>query len=74
MGERPKPRAAARDTAQRQLDGAGTYAGLGLAARKPLGDFDEPALPGQQFRRIIGYRDLAKLVVAIERHTMQIIA
>jgi putative transposase len=24
----------------------------------------------QQFRRIIGYRDLAKLVVAIERHTM----
>jgi putative transposase len=24
----------------------------------------------QQFRRIIGYRDLAKLVVAIERHTI----
>ncbi len=24
----------------------------------------------QQFRRIIGYRDLAKLVIAIERHTM----
>ena len=24
----------------------------------------------QQFRRIIGYRDLAKLVVAIERHTL----
>ena len=23
----------------------------------------------QQFRRIIGYRDLAKLVIAIERHT-----
>ena len=22
----------------------------------------------QQFRRIIGYRDLAKLVIAIERH------
>ncbi len=25
----------------------------------------------QQFRRIIGYRDLAKLVAAIERHTAQ---
>ena len=24
----------------------------------------------QQFRRIIGYRDLAKLVIAIERHTL----
>ena len=24
----------------------------------------------QQFRRIIGYRDLAKLIIAIERHTM----
>ena len=24
----------------------------------------------QQFRRIIGYRDLAKLVTAIERHTI----
>jgi putative transposase len=24
----------------------------------------------QQFRRIIGYRDLAKLVIAIERHSM----
>jgi hypothetical protein len=24
----------------------------------------------QQFRRIIGYRDLAKLVVAIERHSI----
>ena len=24
----------------------------------------------QQFRRIIGYHDLAKLVIAIERHTM----
>ena len=24
----------------------------------------------QQFRRIIGYRDLAKLVIAIERHTI----
>ena len=24
----------------------------------------------QQFRRIIGYKDLAKLVIAIERHTM----
>jgi hypothetical protein len=23
----------------------------------------------QQFRRIVGYRDLAKLVIAIERHT-----
>ena len=23
----------------------------------------------QQFRRIIGYRDLAKLVIAVERHT-----
>ena len=23
----------------------------------------------QQFRRIIGYRDLAKLVIAIERHS-----
>jgi hypothetical protein len=23
----------------------------------------------QQFRRIIGYKDLAKLVIAIERHT-----
>jgi hypothetical protein len=23
----------------------------------------------QQFRRIIGYRELAKLVIAIERHT-----
>ena len=27
-------------------------------------------LAEQQFRRIIGYRDLAKLVIAIERHTM----
>ena len=26
----------------------------------------------QQFRRIIGYRDLAKLVIAIERHTLLI--
>ena len=26
----------------------------------------------QQFRRIIGYRDLAKLVIAIERHTILI--
>jgi len=25
----------------------------------------------QQFRRIIGYRDLAKLVIAIERHTLR---
>ena len=24
----------------------------------------------QQFRRIIGYKDLAKLVIAIERHTL----
>jgi putative transposase len=24
----------------------------------------------QQFRRIIGYRDLARLVIAIERHTI----
>jgi hypothetical protein len=24
----------------------------------------------QQFRRIIGYRDLAKRVIAVERHTM----
>jgi hypothetical protein len=24
----------------------------------------------QQFRRIIGYRDLAKLVIAMERHTL----
>jgi hypothetical protein len=24
----------------------------------------------QQFRRIIGYRDLAKLVIATERHTL----
>jgi hypothetical protein len=24
----------------------------------------------QQFRRIIGYRDLAKLVIAIERHAL----
>jgi hypothetical protein len=24
----------------------------------------------QQFRRIIGYRDLAKLVIAIERHIL----
>jgi len=24
----------------------------------------------QQFRRIIGYRDLAKLVIAIERHAI----
>jgi hypothetical protein len=24
----------------------------------------------QQFRRIIGYRDLATLVIAIERHTL----
>jgi putative transposase len=24
----------------------------------------------RQFRRIIGYRDLAKLVIAIERHTI----
>ena len=24
----------------------------------------------QQFRRIIGYRDLAQLVIAIERHTL----
>jgi hypothetical protein len=24
----------------------------------------------QQFRRIIGYRHLAKLVIAIERHTL----
>jgi hypothetical protein len=24
----------------------------------------------QQFRRIIGYRDLAKLVIAIERHVL----
>ena len=26
----------------------------------------------QQFRRIIGYRDLAKLVTAIERHTIPV--
>ena len=26
-------------------------------------------IAGQQFRRIIGYKDLAKLVIAIERHT-----
>jgi hypothetical protein len=26
--------------------------------------------PSRQFRRIIGYRDLAKLVIAIERHTL----
>ena len=25
----------------------------------------------QQFRRIIGYRDLAKLVIAIERHAVR---
>jgi putative transposase len=25
----------------------------------------------QQFRRIIGYRDLAKLVIAVERHALQ---
>ena len=24
----------------------------------------------QQFRRIIGYRDLAKLVIAVERHAL----
>jgi hypothetical protein len=24
----------------------------------------------QQFRRIIGYRDLAKLVIAVERHVL----
>ena len=24
----------------------------------------------QQFRRIVGYRDLAKLVIAIERHAL----
>jgi putative transposase len=28
----------------------------------------------QQFRRIIGYRDLAKLVIAIERHTARVTA
>jgi putative transposase len=27
----------------------------------------------QQFRRIIGYRDLAKLVIAIERHAIVVI-
>jgi hypothetical protein len=27
-------------------------------------------LAEQKFRRIIGYRDLAKLVIAIERHTL----
>ena len=27
-------------------------------------------LAEQQFRRIIGYRDLAKLVIAIERHAL----
>jgi hypothetical protein len=27
-------------------------------------------VPEQQFRRIIGYKDLAKLVIAIERHTL----
>jgi hypothetical protein len=26
----------------------------------------------QQFRRIIGYRDLAKLVIAIERHALHV--
>ena len=26
----------------------------------------------QQFRRIIGYRDLAKLVIAIERHALTV--
>jgi hypothetical protein len=26
----------------------------------------------QQFRRIIGYRDLAKLVIAVERHAIRI--
>ena len=31
------------------------------AAGMPIGE--------QQFRRIIGYPDLAKLVIAIERHT-----
>jgi hypothetical protein len=25
----------------------------------------------QQFRRIIGYRDLAKLVIAVERHALR---
>ena len=29
-------------------------------------------LAEQQFRRIIGYRDLAKLVIAIERHADRI--
>src|SRR5947199_3912880 len=29
-------------------------------------------LAEQQFRRIIGYRDLAKLVIAIERHTLSV--
>ena len=28
----------------------------------------------QQFRRIIGYRDLATLVIAIERHAMHVAA
>jgi hypothetical protein len=28
----------------------------------------------QQFRRIIGYRDLAKLVIAIERHATDVAA
>ncbi|MFP5362432.1 MAG: hypothetical protein ACLGI5_06860 [Thermoleophilia bacterium] len=28
----------------------------------------------QQFRRIIGYRDLAKLVIAIERHALRVAA
>ena len=28
----------------------------------------------QQFRRIIGYRDLAKLVIAIERHATLVAA
>jgi hypothetical protein len=28
----------------------------------------------QQFRRIIGYRELATLVVAIERHALQVTA
>jgi hypothetical protein len=26
----------------------------------------------QQFRRIIGYRDLAKLVIAVERHALHV--
>ena len=54
-------------------------AGRGMAARRAVGrlgvdralaDCRRDLVAEEQFRRIIGYRDLAKLVITAERHTL----